>query len=456
MDRHLLNYLPPVLREVLEFQIINGANEPEISLAWDAITRVLANQFLEDADEDGVAVWEQELRLFPKDTDTLEARKARIKAKWNLELPYTLRWLKNWLAGLCGPNGHSVSLQDYTLDIQLDYTVLPEADRLAGEILDMLLTVRPENIHILMTALLQSTGGVRLGAYTERSLHMDLWPLLTNELESTAASSEPGLWSIVQPLKFIHTNRRKAEMPDQERKYGTRITTAGSTLITNCILAGTKLKITQAAAGDGGGSYYLPSTEQTELVRELWRGPIVSAEQNASVPNMMDVKIIIDDSVGNFIVREMGLFDEDGTLIAICNTPDTEKVAISTGVDGRLTMLMHIVVVDSSVLEFTITPSLDTVSPEDLEEAIAEHNTDPASHPDIRQDITDAVDDHNTDETSHPDIRVDLSGLDSRLSVLELKYGTNVTGNSFEVTFGTLTGVVVTGVWNETYARIEF
>lgn len=62
-------------------------------------------------------------------------------------------------------------------------------------------------------------------------------------------------------------------MPDQERKYGTRITTAGSTLITNCILAGTKLKITQAAAGDGGGSYYLPSTEQTELVRELWRGP---------------------------------------------------------------------------------------------------------------------------------------------------------------------------------------
>lgn len=245
-------------------------------------------------------------------------------------------------------------------------------------------------------------------------------------------------------------------MPDQERKYGTRITTAGATLITNCILAGTKLKITQAAAGDGGGSYYVPSTEQTELVRELWRGPIVSAEQNPTVPNMMDVKIIIDDSVGNFIVREMGLFDEDGTLIAICNTPDTEKVAISTGVDGRLTMLTHIVVVDSSVLEFTVTASLDTVSPEDLEAAIAEHNTDPASHADIRQDIADAVSEHNTDTNSHPDIRVTMAGIDSRLSTLELKYGTNVTGNSFEVTFETLTGLVVTGVWNETYARIEF
>ena len=205
-----------------------------------------------------------------------------------------------------------------------------------------------------------------------------------------------------------------------------------------------------------GGEYYEPTVAQPALRGKKWEGDVASAAVSTTNANMIDVKITIDDSVGGFTIREMGLFDDDGTLIAICNTPDTEKVAISTGVDGRLTMLMHIVVVDSSVLEFTITPSLDTVSPEDLEEAIAEHNTDPASHPDIRQDITDTVDDHNTDETSHPDIRVDLSGLDSRLSVLELKYGTNVTGNSFEVTFGTLTGVVVTGIWNETYARIEF
>ena len=245
-------------------------------------------------------------------------------------------------------------------------------------------------------------------------------------------------------------------MPELERKYGTVITAEGAELITNCILNGEKLTITQAAAGDGGGDYYLPTTDQTELLGELWRGPIASAVQSPTTPNMLDVKIVIDDSVGNFVVRELGLFTEDGKLIAVCNTPDTEKVAISTGVDGRLTMLMHIVVVDSSVLEFTLTPSLDTVSPEDLEEAIDDHNTDETAHPDIRQDITDAVSGHNTDETFHPDIRVDLSGLDSRLSVLELKYGTNVTGNSFEVTFGTLTGVVVTGVWNETYARIEF
>lgn len=185
MDRKLLDYLPPVLREVLEFQAINAANEPEISIAWDALALVLANQFLDTATASGVAVWERELNIRPKDTDTLEVRKARIKALWNLELPYTLPWLKNWLTGLCGELGHEESIVDYTINIQLDYTVLPDADALAAEILDMLLMVRPENIHILMTALLQSTGGVRLGAYTERSLHMDLWPLLTNQLEST-------------------------------------------------------------------------------------------------------------------------------------------------------------------------------------------------------------------------------------------------------------------------------
>ena len=121
MDRHLLNYLPPVLREVLEFQIINGANEPEISLAWDAITRVLANQFLEDADEDGVAVWEKELGIRPKDTDTLEARKVRIKSMWNLELPYTLPWLRRWLSSVSEGMPFEAYTKDYTLHILTEW-----------------------------------------------------------------------------------------------------------------------------------------------------------------------------------------------------------------------------------------------------------------------------------------------------------------------------------------------
>lgn len=138
-------------------------------------------------------------------------------------------------------------------------------------------------------------------------------------------------------------------------------------------------------------------------------------------------------------------------------------------------MIMHIVVADASVVSFTITPALDTVSRAEMESALAEHNTNGTSHSDIRALalnavqqgavytkpevnalVGGAVNEHNNSDTAHASIRVDLTGLDSRLKTLELKYGTNVTGSSFEVTFVTLTDVVVTGVWNEELGRIEF
>jgi len=185
VDRKLINYLPPVLREVLELKAVNEANEPEISLAWDALAIVMANQFLEEADERGVAVWEKELKIFPKNTDTLELRKARIKAMWNMETPYTIPWLKKWLTSICGPTGHEETIKDYTIAIELDYTVLPDADQLAAEILNMLLAVRPSNMRVLMAAFLQSYGTVAFGATTELANDVEVYPWIVSNLEST-------------------------------------------------------------------------------------------------------------------------------------------------------------------------------------------------------------------------------------------------------------------------------
>lgn len=177
MDRRLIDYLPPVLRDVLEFREINDACEPEISLAWDALALILANQFIETAGEPGVSVWERELGFFPKDTDTMAMRKARIKAMWNLELPYTMPWLRDWLTSLCGPEGHEETVTDYTINIQLDYTVLPNADALAAEILEMLLRVRPANMRVLMTSFLQSYGTLNTAGHTETSEYLEIWPM---------------------------------------------------------------------------------------------------------------------------------------------------------------------------------------------------------------------------------------------------------------------------------------
>ena len=180
MDRKLLDYLPPVLQEVADFIEINEANEPEITLAWDALALVLANQFLDSATEWGVSSWEKDLGILPKDTDTLEERKTRLKAMWNLKQPYTVTWLRQWVTGICGPAGHEEDIFDYTIDIQLDYTVLPNADTLALQILEMLLTIRPENMRILMTSAMQSRGSTQIGVCTERRVYMDVWPLLAN------------------------------------------------------------------------------------------------------------------------------------------------------------------------------------------------------------------------------------------------------------------------------------
>ena len=192
MDRKLLDYLPPVLREVMEFQAINEANEPEISLAWDALSLVMANQFLDTADSTGLSVWERELKIYPKDTDTLETRRARIKAVWNLELPYTLPWLKNWLTSICGPTGHEETVADYTINIQLDYNTLPDADSLAQEILNMLLAVRPSNMRVLMTAFLQSYGTLAHGACNEMSSYTEVWPRIINNIESNGSAAMVG------------------------------------------------------------------------------------------------------------------------------------------------------------------------------------------------------------------------------------------------------------------------
>ena len=166
-------------------------------------------------------------------------------------------------------------------------------------------------------------------------------------------------------------------------KYGTIITATGLAKITAAILHGTKINITHAAVGDSGGVYYKPTPEQTDLRHECWRGEIAYARINSTNPKMFDVKFIVPAEVGGFTVREAKLVDQDGDTIAICNTPDAEKVSITDGVSFPLAIMMHIVVMDASAVSFTINPSLDVVCREEMEKAFKEHNEDPDAHPDI-------------------------------------------------------------------------
>ena len=122
MIRKLIDYLPPVIKDVREYQaIMNSGEQAELSALWDAVDAAFNDQFVNSATLNGVQRWESILGIKPKGTDSLDARKFRILSRLNEQLPYTLPVLKNMLQTLCGEDGYSVEVQNesYTLIVKI-------------------------------------------------------------------------------------------------------------------------------------------------------------------------------------------------------------------------------------------------------------------------------------------------------------------------------------------------
>ncbi len=122
-DRKLIDYLPPVLQNVMELVAITDAQQPEIEAAWDALKLVMNNQFIDTATEPGVKLWEQELSIVPLASDTLDDRKRRLKAAWTYGVVYTYNWLVNWLKTACGENISLPTINEYTIRVSLPVSV---------------------------------------------------------------------------------------------------------------------------------------------------------------------------------------------------------------------------------------------------------------------------------------------------------------------------------------------
>lgn len=154
------------------------------------------------------------------------------------------------------------------------------------------------------------------------------------------------------------------------QKYRTLVTDIGNAKIAKAALIGEKVNVIEAAVGDGGGAYYVPTADMAALKNEKWRGPIQAKAINPDSKNMVDVKFRLDGTVGGFTIREAGLFDEDGDLIAVCNMPDTEKAVILDGISSTLTILMHTIITNIDAVEFKVDTRVDVVTQAELEQAI--------------------------------------------------------------------------------------
>ena len=174
MSKELLQYLPAVMRGYREMQIIMESEQPEITALEANMGVVMDNQFLDSAQEYGVARLEAMLRITPSTGESLEDRKFSVLAKLLERLPYTQRELERQLANLCGEDGYSLAVvhDDYLLMVRI---ALSERERFSA-VESLLRRIVPANMQIDL-ALMYNQHSM-LSAFTHGELsayrHYDL------------------------------------------------------------------------------------------------------------------------------------------------------------------------------------------------------------------------------------------------------------------------------------------
>jgi Phage-related tail fibre protein len=152
-----------------------------------------------------------------------------------------------------------------------------------------------------------------------------------------------------------------------ENTYFAVVTDLGARKMLEAINENKKVNITSFAAGDGGGEYYIPTTGMTELKNEVWRGTINACKISEESENLLIIESVMPSDVGGFTIREMGVFDEDGELIAICNTPDTQKVRVSDGVVHELSLSIEIALSNTDSVQLIVDPSVVMATKKDIQ-----------------------------------------------------------------------------------------
>ena len=119
-------------------------------------------------------------------------------------------------------------------------------------------------------------------------------------------------------------------MPE-ELIVGSLVTDIGSAKLARAAQEGKKVDLKYFVLGDADGENYQPEPEQTELKNLCWQGEINSFEISPDDDKQLIIKGRVPSDVGHFFMREIGVKDSEGDLIAVANTSEVELVPSSTG-----------------------------------------------------------------------------------------------------------------------------
>lgn len=140
--------------------------------------------------------------------------------------------------------------------------------------------------------------------------------------------------------------------------YYAILTAVGEAKLANAAALNTTLKISKMAVGDGGGNVPTPNRSQTKLVNEWYRAGLNSLTVDPANTSQIIAELVIPEESGGSWIREMGLLDADGNLIAVANTPPSYKPQLAEG-SGRTQVLRMVLIVSStSNVELKIDPSV--------------------------------------------------------------------------------------------------
>nr|DAH05772.1 MAG TPA: tail collar fiber protein [Caudoviricetes sp.] len=171
-------------------------------------------------------------------------------------------------------------------------------------------------------------------------------------------------------------------MSTTTRKFKTIITDTGAQKLAQAAAPdGKPVRLTHMAVGDGGGTLPTPDSKQTCLVHEVWRHTVNRVILDATHQNRIIAELVIPPETGGFWVREIGVFDEHGDLIAVGNTAESYKPTVAEGSGRAQTFRTILTVSSTATVELTVDNTMVMATVDYVDDKLKEHEQS-RRHPD--------------------------------------------------------------------------
>ena len=185
----LCQYLPEVIKNVREYQVLCNVQTPQVNAMWKALEVVFDNGFLESLTEYGCSRWENILDLTADKNDSLEIRRKNIWIRLNENLPYTFRRLVMLMDSICGKNGYTMTLyhNDYFLDVSIQLTEQNLESHIVKQVMELFERVLPANIEYIKKFRYDAEHtSVKVGATTVIAQVVDVLPIMPSNYQNEA------------------------------------------------------------------------------------------------------------------------------------------------------------------------------------------------------------------------------------------------------------------------------